>query len=109
MQLVAISCILIGEKYEEAEGNIPSSVELNEFAQHEHSTEMIQQMELTVLNRSDWCLTAITPLHFSWVLPGWQKQSALPVGDQMQGKPLLDKTEVQMGAACMLFRLSLIA
>jgi hypothetical protein len=88
MQLVAISCILIGAKYEEAEENVPSSAELNEFAQHEYSTEMIQQMELTVLNRLDWCLTAITPLHF---LGYYLAKGALFVDDQMQGKPLLEK------------------
>ena len=75
-------------KYEEAEENVPSSAELNEFAQHEYSTEMIQQMELTVLSRLNWCLTAVTPLHF---LGYYLSKGALFVDDLMQGKPLLDK------------------
>jgi hypothetical protein len=100
MQLVAISCILIGAKYEEAEENVPSSAELNEFAQHEYSTEMIQQMELTVLNRLDWCLTAVTPLHF---LGYYLAKGALFVDDLMQGKPLLEKVPRWLLDRCLPF------
>ena len=45
-------------------------------------------MELTVLSRLNWCLTAVTPLHF---LGYYLSKGALFVDDLMQGKPLLDK------------------
>jgi hypothetical protein len=35
LQLVAISCIFIAAKFEEAEEHVPTVNELNEFAQHE--------------------------------------------------------------------------
>jgi hypothetical protein len=38
--------------------------DLNSFTQNEYTHNMIEDTELQVLKRLDWCLTAVTPLHF---------------------------------------------
>lgn len=53
-----------------------------------YSGDMIQQMEIMVLNKLEWCLTAVTPLHF---LGYYLSKGVLFEDDLMQGKPLVEK------------------
>jgi hypothetical protein len=88
LQLVALSCIMVASKFEEAEDFVPSVSELNEYTKLDYTPEMIQQMEVEVLNRLDWRLTAITPLHFLGYYLG---KGCLFCSDMRQGRPLIDK------------------
>lgn len=63
-QLVAMACLVIAAKYEEAEEHVPSTETVNGYASHAYPPKMVHQMEVLVLTRLDWSLTCITPLHY---------------------------------------------
>ena len=64
LQLVAMACILVASKYEEAEDVIPTLIELNECSNNAYSLDSIKEMEVCVLRSLNWCLTIINPIHF---------------------------------------------
>ena len=88
LQLVAISCILIAAKLEEAEEHVPAVMDLNEFAQPGYSPDEIQGMEMQVLNQLGWSMGAVTPLHF---LGYYLSKGVVFEDDTFQGRPLVDK------------------
>eukprot|EP00937_MAST-01D_sp_MAST-1D-sp2_P001889 g1889.t1 len=88
LQLVAIACTLIAAKLEEAEENVPSVGELNEFAQPGYNPVEVQVMEVTVLNKLGWSMGAITPLHY---LGYYLSKGVVYEDDSFQGRPMIEK------------------
>ena len=64
LQLVAMCCLVIAAKYEEAEENVPSISALNDLAPMTYTPEMAHQTEVLVLERLGWTLTVVTPVHY---------------------------------------------
>lgn len=88
LQLVALCCLLIATKYEEAEENVPSVRVLAEYTNNTYQPSMIHQMEIMVLTRLSWSLTVVTPLHF---LGLYIEKGMIFTTDTMQGVPLIPK------------------
>lgn len=64
LQLVAMACILVASKYEEAEDVIPTLAELNECSNNAYTIDAVKDMEVCVLRSLNWSLTIINPIHF---------------------------------------------
>ena len=64
LQLVAMACVLVASKVEEAEEVTPTLAELNECSNHAYSTEALKEMEVAVLRALGWALTVVNPIHF---------------------------------------------
>lgn len=88
LQLVAMCCLLVAAKYEEAEENVPTVAHLNEYANNSYKPEIIHRMEVKVLEKLGWSLTVITPLHF---LGYFFHKGVLFSSDTMMDKPLVEK------------------
>lgn len=88
LQLVALCCLLIAAKYEEAEENVPTVAVLAEYTNHAYRPVMIHRMEIMVLTRLGWKLTVVTPLHF---LGLYLSKGIIFTSDTMQGVSLIPK------------------
>lgn len=88
LQLVAICCILIAAKYEEAEQNVPTVHQLNEYASNTYTPDIIHHMEIVVLTRLGWSLSITTSLHF---LGYFFAKGVVFTSDSMLGKHLVPK------------------
>lgn len=64
LQLVAMACILVAAKHEEAEENIPTMGELNECSNNSFTIQELKDMEISVLRALNWQLTIVSPIHF---------------------------------------------
>lgn len=84
LQLVAMSCILIAAKYEEAEDVIPTLHELNECSNNAYTVDALKEMEVSVLRHLNWCLALITPIHF---LHFYQARGIVFQNDLFEGGP----------------------
>jgi hypothetical protein len=84
LQLVAMSCILIGAKFEEAEEVIPTLAELNECSNNAYTVDALKEMEVSVLRHLNWCLSLITPIHF---LHFYQARGIVFINDLFEGGP----------------------
>lgn len=64
LQLVAMCCLEVAVKYEEAEENVPTLPRLRKCASNVYSVDIIKKMELAVLVELEWDLSVIVPAHF---------------------------------------------
>jgi hypothetical protein len=64
LQLVAMCCLVIAAKYEEAEENVPHLNALNDLATIQYSADVAHQTEVLVLEKLDWTLSVVTPVHY---------------------------------------------
>ena len=64
LQLVAMCCLTIAAKYEEAEEHVPSLAGLNDLVTVPYLPEVAHQTEVLVLERLGWTLSVVTPVHF---------------------------------------------
>lgn len=88
LQLVAMAAVVVAAKYEEEELRVPSNEAINTYANGAYPPKMVHQMEVLLLNRLAWCLTAVTPLHY---LGLFQREGILLSDDTMTWKPLVGK------------------
>lgn len=88
LQLFAICCLIIAAKYEEAEENVPSPAQLKHYAVNTYSTDLIQQMELLVLDKLNWTVSVVTPLH---LLGYYLEKGVLYEADTLRGDALIVK------------------
>lgn len=64
IQLVATGCILVACKNEERDEKIPSMDQLNYCTDNTYTPQLIKEMETVILNRVNWDLNMVTPIHF---------------------------------------------
>jgi len=64
LQLVAMACVLVASKAEEAEDVTPTLAELNECSNHAYTSDMLKDMEVAVLRALSWSLMCVNPIHF---------------------------------------------
>jgi cyclin A len=64
LQLVAMACVLVASKCEEAEDVTPTLAELNECSNHAYTSDMVKETEIAVLRALNWSLTTVNPIHF---------------------------------------------
>ena len=67
---------------------MPNNKQINAYANNAYHPKMVHQMEVLLLNRLAWCLTAVTPLHY---LGMFQRVGVLRSDDTMAWKPLVAK------------------
>lgn len=84
LQLVAMACILIAAKFEEAEEIIPTLCELNECSNNAYSIDALKEMEVSVLRHLNWSLALVTPIHF---LHFYQARGIIFQNDLFEGGP----------------------
>ncbi len=84
LQLVAMACVLVASKCEEAEDVTPTLAELNECANHAYSADMVKEMEVAVLRCLNWSLTVVNPIHF---LQFFQARGIVFSHDLFEGGP----------------------
>lgn len=63
-QMLAISCLQVAAKYEEAEENVPAVSQLSRASGIGLTIQTVQRWEVAVLEGLGWQLTCIVPLHF---------------------------------------------
>lgn len=85
LQLLALCCLLISTKYEEAEERVPNVSELVCFGQKRYTVQQLVELEATVLDKLKWKITEYTPLHF---LGYYINKGILYNTDRREGQPL---------------------
>lgn len=85
LQLLALCCLLISTKYEEAEERVPNVNELVQFGHLRYTVQQLVELEATVLATLKWRLTEYTPLHF---LGYYINKGILYCSDRREGQPL---------------------
>lgn len=62
--MLAVSCLQVAAKYEEAEENVPAVTQLSRASGMGLTIQTVQRWEVAVLEGLGWQLTCIVPLHF---------------------------------------------
>ena len=75
-------------KYEEAEENIPALPAVLEHVNNYYTTSMVHHFEVELLNRMQWKLTMVTPVH---VLGYFLNRGVLFHADRMMGRKLVSR------------------
>jgi hypothetical protein len=88
LQIVALACFVIAAKYEEAEENVPRLSHLIHASGTRVRPQQVHHMEVLVLSKLNWKLTANVPRHF---LDLWSKRGVVFSTDTMDGRPLIPK------------------
>jgi hypothetical protein len=64
LQLVAMVCVLVAAKYEEAEEMLPTLAALNECSNRAYSLDLIKEAEIGVLRKLGWNCSMTSTIHF---------------------------------------------
>ena len=83
-QILAICCLQIATKYEEAEENVPALENLKKYTGAKFLTVAnVQKFEIEALDSLEWSLTTIVPMHF---IEYFLECGLLFYGDQVHDK-----------------------
>lgn len=88
VQLVAMACLIIAAKYEEAEQHVPTAADLNQYANFPYSREDIYNSEAYLLTILDWKITEVVPLHY---VGFFMAKGVLCEDDTVDNRPLVEK------------------
>ncbi len=83
--MLAVSCLQVAAKYEEAEENVPAVTQLSQASGMGLTIQTVQRWEVAVLEGLGWQLTCIVPLHF---LDYYLTRGLLFQGEFLRGRPL---------------------
>ena len=83
--MLAVSCLQVAAKYEEAEENVPAVTQLSRASGMGLTIQTVQRWEVAVLEGLGWQLTCIVPLHF---LDYYLTRGLLFQGEALRGRLL---------------------